>query len=199
LVLENEASIVHRKTVRHYHEAGHLHELTFSCYQRIPLLTNDVWLEKLATRLDEAGDEWAMDLIGFVFMPDHVHLLVHPKEAQPALSHYLARIKQPFSKQVKSLLVENDSRLLQRLTVQERPGKMCFRFWQEGPGFDRNVFSSDAIESSLEYLHNNPVRRGLCRHAVDWKWSSARYYLHPPPRQYPRLPMVHGLPEGTLW
>ncbi len=76
-----------------------------------------------------------------------------------------------------------------RLTVRERPGKECFRFWQEGPGFDRNLFSPDAIASSLEYIHNNPVSRGLCRRAVDWKWSSARYYLDVPPRQqHPRLP-----------
>ena len=29
--------------MRHFHEAGHLHELTFSCYRRMPLLTNDSW------------------------------------------------------------------------------------------------------------------------------------------------------------
>ncbi len=63
-----------------------------------------------------------------------------------------------------------------------RSGKECFRFWQEGPGFDRNLFSSEAIAASLEYIHNNPVSRDLCRRAVDWKWSSARYYLDAPPR-----------------
>jgi hypothetical protein len=51
----------------------------------------------------------------------------------------------------------------------------------------------------LEYIHNNPVSRGLCRRAVDWKWSSARYYLDVPPRQQrPKLPVIHGLPEGTI-
>jgi REP-associated tyrosine transposase len=32
-----------RKTIKHYHEPGDFHELTFSCYRRIPLLTNDAW------------------------------------------------------------------------------------------------------------------------------------------------------------
>jgi hypothetical protein len=27
--------MAHRKTVRHFHEVGHLHELTFSCYRRL--------------------------------------------------------------------------------------------------------------------------------------------------------------------
>jgi putative transposase len=110
----------------------------------------------------------------------------------------LARIKQPFSKQIKDLLVQNASRLLERLTVQERPGKTCFRFWQEGPGFDRNLFSPEAIEFSLDHIHSNPVKPGLCRRAVDWKWSLARYYLALPPRQHPALPTVHGLPEGAI-
>jgi putative transposase len=166
----------------------------------MPLLTNDAWREKLARCVEAAGKEWAMELAGFVFMPEHVHLLVYPKAPNPSISRYLARIKQPFSKQIKEILSgEQKSRLLSRLMVLERPGKTCFRFWQEGPGFDRNLFSPEAISSSLEYIHNNPVSRDLCRRAVDWKWSSARYYLDVPPgQQHPNLPMIHGLPEGAI-
>ena len=40
-------------------------------------------------------------------------------------------------------------------------------------------------------LHHNPVTRKLCRRAIDWKWSSARYYLSDPPRQQdPDLPYI---------
>jgi putative transposase len=191
--------MAHRKTVRHFHEAGHLHELTFSCYRRMPLLTNDTWREKLARCLEAAGEETAMELVGFVFMPEHVHLLVSPTVANPSIGRYLARVKQPFSAQLKGVLAQRDSRLLARLTVRERSGKTCFRFWQEGPGLDRNLFSPEAISSSLEYIHNNPVTRGLCRRALDWKWSSARYYLdHPARQQHPSLPRIDGLPEGAI-
>lgn len=190
--------MLHRKTVKHFHEAGHLHELTFSCQQRMPLRTDDTWQEKLARCIDAAGDESAMERVGFVFMPEHVHLLVYPKSPNPSISFYLARIKQPFSKQIREVLAAEGSPLVSQLTVQERPGKTCFRFWQAGPGFDRNLFSSEAIASSLEYLHNNPVNRGLCQQAVRWKWSSARYYLDLPSRQHPELPTVHGLPDGAI-
>ena len=47
--------MAHRKSVRHFHEAGHLHELTFSCYRRMPLLTNDSWRERLARCVEAAG------------------------------------------------------------------------------------------------------------------------------------------------
>ena len=54
-------------------------------------------------------------------------------------------------------------------------------------------------ELTLEYIHNNPVTRGLCRRAPDWKWSSARYYLDQPARQqHPGLPRIDGLPEDAI-
>ena len=137
--------------MRHFHEVGHLHEFTFSCYRRMPLLTNDDWRGRLARCVDSAGNETAMGLVGFVLMPEHVHLLVYPPVPDPSIALNLARIKQPFSKQIKGVLEERGSRLLSRLTVRERPGKTCFRFWQEGPGFDRNLFSPEAISLSLEY------------------------------------------------
>ena len=51
-----------------------------------------------------------------------------------------------------------------------------------------------AIESSIDYIHRNPVERKLCRLAIDFRWSSARYYLaqagsHP----FEGLPKVDGL------
>jgi putative transposase len=189
----------HRKLIKHYHEPGDVHELTFSCYKRQPLLTNDAWRQALARCIDAAGEELEMRLAAFVFMPEHVHLLVVPMICEPAIDRYLARLKQPFSKWVKCRLMEMKSALVDRLTVQERPGKTCFRFWQEGPGYDRNMTTAAGIESAIEYLHMNPVRRGLVPRAVDWKWSSASWYLLDPPRQQlPGLPVIHGLPAGTL-
>lgn len=189
----------HRKLVKHYHEPGDLHELTFSCYKRQPLLTNDAWRQQLARCIDAAGDELEMRLAAFVFMPEHVHLLVVPTGHEPAIDRYLARIKQPFSKWVKQQLVDVKSPLMERLTVEERPGKTCFRFWQEGPGYDRNLTTPAVIEAAIDYIHMNPVRRGLVKQAIDWKWSSASWYLLDPPRQQlPGLPFIHGLPVGSL-
>jgi putative transposase len=189
----------HRKLVKHFHEPGDLHELTFSCYKRQPLLTNDLWRQQLACYIDAAGKEFEINLVAFVLMPEHVHLLVVPNGHEPKIDQYLARIKQPFSKWVKRLLTETESALLDRLNVHERPGKTCFRFWQEGPGYDRNLTTPAVIEAAVDYLHMNPVRRGLVKLAIDWKWSSARWYLHDPPRQQiPGLPFIHGLPVGML-
>ncbi len=109
-------------------------------------MTNDVWREKLARCLDEANEEFRFELVTFVFMPEHIHLLTYPLEKEPDFARYLARIKQPFSKQIKEILTENRSPLLNQLTIRERKDKFCFRFWQEGPGFDRNVFPKKPLQ-----------------------------------------------------
>lgn len=118
---------------------------------------------------------------------------------QHFLGRFLARLKQPFSKEIKQILIENGSSLLEKPIVRERPDKQCFGYWQEGPGFDRNIFSPEAIQASIDYIHINPPKRGLCRRAVDWKCSSARYYLAKPPvQQFEELPLIHGKPLSEL-
>jgi putative transposase len=53
---------------------------------------------------------------------------------------------------------------------------MPYCFWQRGGGYDRNVIDARTLFSMIEYIHNNPVRRGLVEDATDWIWSSARFY-----------------------
>jgi putative transposase len=187
----------HKRLVR-YHEPGHLHELTFSCYRQLPLLDSEAAKVRLARCIDAAGDETGIELVAFVFMPEHVHLLTYAHDRNPDIRLYLARIKQPFSKQMKDAISESDPTLAARLTVQERPGKSCFRFWQAGGGYDRNLFSPQAIAAALNYLHANPVKRGLCERAIDWKWSSAKLYICDSPTLDPNLPRVAPLPMGSL-
>jgi REP-associated tyrosine transposase len=186
------------KTVKHYHEPGDLHELTFSCYRQNKLLTNDAWRGYLARSVDEAGEEFRFPLIAFVFMPEHVHLLVLPLDEKPAFDAYLASVKRPVSADVKRDLQHTASPLLKRLTVRERPGKDAFRFWQEGPGYDRNLQQPKTVRNSIDYIHMNPVRRQLVTQTRLWKWSSARFYESDGLKRDPELPRITPLP-GEFW
>jgi putative transposase len=184
------------KTIKRYHEPGDFHELTFSCLDHLPLLTNDDWREKLARSIDRANDRWKFQLHAFVFMPDHVHLLVYPfaYDREPPIDALLKAIKRPFSYRIKQILVENNSRLLKRLTVRDGAEPAVFRFWQEGPGYDRNLNTARSVLAAIDYIHLNPVRRGLCQRAQDWKWSSARWFLSDGEYCDPDLPKLHPLP-----
>ncbi len=198
MIVAMESRAGHRKRIRHYHDPGHIHELTFSCYHRWPLLTNDLWQGMLAESIDRAMQRHGYRLAAFVFMPEHVHLMVCPLAEPGTIDALLKAIKRPFSYRIKCLLVQSRSRLIDRLTVQQRPGVTTFRYWQEGPGYDRNIFKPSTALAAIDYLHHNPVRRRMVEKPIDWKWSSARYYLVDPPRQVPLLPTIHSLPAEWL-
>ena len=138
-----------RKRVKHFEDRKCVHELTFSCYRRLPLLTNAEYLQMLSEAVSRASDRHNFDLLAFVWMPKHVHLLVLPRTTESSISALLNAIKRPFSYRIKQLLIKEDSPLLQKLTVRQRPGVMTFRFWQEGGGYDRNLWS----DSSRHRLH----------------------------------------------
>lgn len=151
-----------RKTVRHFNDPGHAHCLTFSCYQKRPLLIHDeirlAFLEKLADVRTSQG----YDFLAYVLMPNHVHLLVKPCREQYSIARFLHVIKSPTG--------------FHALRFLRSTGASLPRFWQAGPGFDENVNNADRVRGLVEYLHNNPVRQGLVGSAVDWRWSSARFW-----------------------
>ena len=184
----------HRKRVKHFDIPGQIHELTFSCYRRLPLLDDDRHKMLLSRAIDAAAARLGFHVVGFVYMPEHVHLLVRPLEPACKVSALLYAIKRPLTYRVKQVMeASRDSRLAD-LTVRDRPGKNAFRFWQEGPGYDRNLTRQDAVIQALEYAHANPVRRGFCDSPGAWKWSSWRFYHGDGPSD-PDLPLVHGLPK----
>ena len=167
----------HRKRVRHFDDPADVRELTFSCYKRQPLLTNDRWRTMLAESIDAATERHGYRLAAFVFMPEHVHLVVYPLRQADHVDALLRAIKRPFAYRIKNELVQSQSRLLRRLTIRQRPGVTTFRYWQEGPGYDRNLTTPAAALSAIDYVHLNPVRRGLAKEAVDWKWSTHLFSL----------------------
>jgi putative transposase len=148
----------------------------------------------LARSIDASLERHRYQLAAFVFMPEHVHLIVWPLQLASGMESVLKAIKRPFSYRMKQQLVAKESPLLRKLTIRQRPGTLSFRFWQEGPGYDRNLTLGATLLASIDYLHMNPVRRSLCRNAEDWLWSSARWFRDPAARIDERLPKLHCLP-----
>jgi putative transposase len=150
-------------------------ELTFSCYKGLPFLGRDRVRQWFVEAVQKARQEWPVDLWAWVIMPEHVHLLVAPREVGVSLGEFQGEIKEQVARRAIRWLEENAAEWIPRITVVE--GKRTRRrFWQPGGGYDRNVENLDTLQSMIEYIHLNPVRRGLVTRAIDWEWSSARWY-----------------------
>jgi putative transposase len=84
------------RNLKRYHGNGDLHFISFSCYERRALLrtarSRDVFLKVL----EEVRRRFVASVIGYVVMPEHVHLLLsEPRKG--ALSKLLQVLKQRVS------------------------------------------------------------------------------------------------------
>jgi len=164
------------KTCKRWNEPGHAHELTFSCFRRLPLLSRDRTRTWFVEAVDRARVRHEFDLWAYVIMPEHVHLLIHPRRGQYDISAVLKAIKWPVAIQSKRYLERRAPQWLSPLTDVQPNGRAVVRFWQRGGGYDRNVRDDRALGAMIEYIHANPVRRGLVRQPGEWRWSSAAWY-----------------------
>ena len=134
-----------------YHHTGHFHFVTFSCHDRQPYLASVAARDLFERSLEKMRARYDFAVIGYVLMPEHVHLLVsEPKKG--ALSKAILALKL-------SVSVQSD----------ERP------FWL-ARYYDFNVFSAAKRVEKLRYMHRNPVKRGLVGGPEAWEWSSFRHY-----------------------
>src|ERR1700677_4538702 len=103
--------------------------------------------------LERIRGSFDLCVYGYVVMPEYVHLLT----AEP-LGRTLADA-------IKSLKQGVSRRLIGEAE----------HFWQKRY-YDFNVGNEPQFVEKLRYIHNNPVKRGLCTRAEDWEWSSFRQY-----------------------
>ncbi len=154
---------------------GHAHELTFSCFHRYKFLQADRCRQWLAEAIGAARQRHEFWLWAYVFMPDHVHLILYPHRAEYDMAAILKGIKQPVGDRAIAFLEAENSPWLKRLT--RRRGQRTERlFWQSGGGYDRNITCPRTLLRMIDYTHENPVRKKLVTAAHDWEWSSAGHY-----------------------
>jgi putative transposase len=60
-------------------EEGDMHFVTFSCFHRLGYLDAPRVRDLFEDALEKAHLRYRFDVIGYVVMPEHVHLLVSPE------------------------------------------------------------------------------------------------------------------------
>jgi putative transposase len=122
--------------------------------------------------LGDVRKRYEFALVGFVVMPEHVHLLIgEPKKGNP--SKVIQALKQSASRRLRSKSRQKSSpnQLRLRFTVVEQHSHL----WQRR-FYDFNVWSPKKKLEKLKYMHSNPVKRGLVKDPKDWPWSSYSFY-----------------------
>ncbi len=141
---------------------GNLHFITFTCYRRLPLLRSIRARNTFVQILGEVRDRYGFSLVGYVVMPEHIHLLIS-EPAQGTPSFVIQVLKQRVSRRLrrKRRAPTNQLNLLFASGEDSLP-----RFWQRR-FYDFNVWSLKKRVEKLHYMHMNPLKRKLVDHPRD--------------------------------
>ncbi len=152
---------------RIYEDQLYVHFVTFSCYKRRKLLSHDRICKIVLGTLTTELNSFQATCIGFVLMPDHVHVLLRFQQIDQ-LSQFLQQWKQRSSHIAKEFIFEHFNKLAVVIPRSDP-------FWQR-KFYDFPIESREKLLEKLHYIHDNPVRAELAGQQSDWKWSSSRWY-----------------------
>src|SRR5260221_14278037 len=151
---------------------AHVHCGDVSCYRRRPFLGTTKLRARFVKMLDGGRSRHKFRVIGYVVMPEHVHLLLsEPARGNP--SKVLQVLKQKVSRALhrKTKKTVSEQLLLEfaQSDTKDEP------FWQRR-FYDFNVWNPKKVKEKLEYIDSNPVKRMLVEHPKYWRWSTGERY-----------------------
>jgi len=142
-------------------EAGGVYFITFTCYGWKPLFAQTDAFDAVYKWFDYLSEKGSR-IIGYVIMPNHLHLLVHLPSVFRTPNAVVRNAKRFLSYEiVKRLETQGEESLLQELhaAVKKREAKkgQVHRVFEES--FDCKLcYSTAFLAQKLAYIHRNPVK-----------------------------------------
>jgi putative transposase len=122
--------------LKRYYGLDHLHYLTCSCYHREPWLDTPCRRDLFVQILEETRQCYRFVLVGYVAMPEHIHLLIsEPERGTP--STVMQVVKQRYARQVLPM---------------SKAGPDSRHVWQTR-FYDFNVWSAEKRIEKIHYMH----------------------------------------------
>ncbi|MGH7983482.1 MAG: REP-associated tyrosine transposase [Candidatus Udaeobacter sp.] len=151
------------------------HFVTSTVVRWLPIFTTARRCDVVVEALDYCRTHKGLDIYAWVILDNHFHAIV----SAPDLPRVIADLKRHTARRLLELLQEEKADwLLHQLRYHRAAHKSEseYQLWQEG--YHPQSISTDTIMlQKLEYLHNNPVKRGLVASPEDWRYSSAHAWL----------------------
>ncbi|OOE92450.1 MULTISPECIES: REP-associated tyrosine transposase [unclassified Salinivibrio] len=150
------------------------HFVTLTVLHWIPVFTRPDTVNILLDSLRFLNKD-GLKVYAWVVLENHCHLVLQSK----ALDHDIARLKSWTARNLIQYLAErNVKQILDQLAFYKKAhkGDRAYQFWQEG--VHPELIQSDAMMwQKIDYIHQNPVKRGYVDEAAHWRYSSARDYM----------------------
>jgi putative transposase len=166
------------KRYRIYKDTYNVYFSTSTIVEWLPIFTSEAYFNIILDSLKYCQGNKGLNLIAYVIMPEHIHLVTSNLE-EVTLSDIMRDFKRFTSKEISSQLERDKKSIL--LEVFKRyahtgKGNTEYKVWQDD-FHPEAIYSEAFLQQKMDYVHYNPVKRGLVSRPEDWLYSSARNYI----------------------
>jgi len=156
------------------YEPTHPHFLTCTILHWIPIFTRTQTTNIIFDSLRYLQQTDNLKLYAYVILENHLHLIASSDDIGKSMSKFKAHT----AKEILKLLQENNvTTILDQLAFYKKAHKTqtTYQLWQEGIA-PKLIKDDTMMIERINYIHNNPVKRGYIDDAKCWRYSSARNY-----------------------
>ncbi|MCD6654144.1 MAG: transposase [Sulfurovum sp.] len=156
------------------YEPTHPHFVTCTILHWLPIFTRKESVEIVLNCLKFLQKQDALKLHAYVILENHLHMVVQSNDLKKSMASFK---KFTAVELLKLLHKENVTTLLDQLAFYKKAHRKekTYQVWEEG--YQPKLIQNDLmLKSKIEYIHQNPVKRGYVDKPEHWRYSSARDY-----------------------
>ena len=161
-----------------FHDNDKLYFVSFATVQWIDIFVREEYIQVMIYSFKHCQEKKGLEIYGWCIMPSHIHMIIGSKKNK--LEDIVRDMKKHTSIELKAAIKNNiqESRKEWILWMMERAGNINsnnidWQFWQQ---HNKPLEIKDQVmfDTTLAYIHQNPVVAGFVINPEDWKYSSAR-------------------------
>ena len=155
-------------------EPGYPHFLTCTVHNWVPVFSRPAAAQLVIDSWKFLIEQRRIVLFGWVLMENHVHWVAQADDLGNQIHDFKAFTAK---KILDRLRLDDEASVLRRLGSGSiaRRGDRTHQFWEEG-SHPQALISDAMMPQKLEYIHDNPIKRGYVDQPQHWRYSSARDY-----------------------
>jgi REP element-mobilizing transposase RayT len=161
----------------HHLTENHIYYVTTNVYNRLPIFTRPSFILPLLDSLNYYRYQHQCKVLGYVIMPDHLHLMLFPI-GESSLDEFMRDYKRftagRIVRQAKAEAMHKWVKAFEAAGNETKRGE--HKVWQDSY-WDKNIFSERFLRQKLNYIHRNPVRAKLVEKPEHYAYSSYRNYI----------------------
>jgi putative transposase len=159
------------------HDEAALYYLTYSVVEWLPIFVSQASCKIVADSLAFCHREKHVRINAFVIMPTHMHLIAFDAGMDSErLARSLADFRKYTGRQLSDFCVHHGPKCFLETLREQAIADRERRFWQ--PSRHPEAIQDERFwRQKLDYLHENPFRKGFVTRADHWRFSSAAWYL----------------------